>query len=511
MKSLSVLFSDADDRARAEAGGPPPYFADLNLDQLLDAITIGKENQYLKPFFLLPLGTKDAIEYRQGIMNDVDGKPLLGKLKTFNENFGKVRRSLDRWEKQLNMYERRRWLVDAAKFYCSAVRDLQESVHTEYLQSSGLQAFFSYLDDYVKAQCFRSLEEDTARLVSQLKSVRYTLLFQGNRVTVSKYAQEPDFGAEIEETFEKFKRGAAKDYRSETATWPEMNHVEEAILEKVVLLFPEEFAALDHFCTKHAGFVDETIALFEREIRFYTVYLEFVSSLRSMNLSFCMPQVSEDWTGILCRNAFDMALASKFKAEGKDVVPNDFSLDGNERVLVVTGPNQGGKTTFARLFGQIHHLAALGCPVPASSARIVLFDTIYTHFVKEENTQDLRGKLQDDLLRIHAILSQATNRSIVLINEIFTSTTSSDALLLSRRVLEMIRESNLVCVWVTFIDELASFGEDTVSMVGTVNPENPAERTYKILRNRPNGLAYAKAITEKYRLTYEKLRERIPS
>ena len=343
------------------------------------------------------------------------------------------------------------------------------------------------------------------------QKVKYCVLIKGSSFTVRKYDLESDYSATVEETFEKFKQGAAKDYKVKFSASEDMNHIEAKVLEFVARLYPDVFSALDDYCATNAGYLDETVAAFDREIQFYIAYLEYIAALKRSGLRFCYPSILDKGKEIYDYEGFDIALAHKLKAQNSPVVCNDFHLEGKERILVVSGPNQGGKTTFARAFGQLHYLASIGCPVPGGKAQLYLFDDLFTHFEREEKVEDLRGKLEDDLLRTRKIFNQTTPRSVIVMNEIFTSTTLKDETFLSAKLMKKLIELDVLAVWVTFVDELASFGPETVSMVSTVVPDNPALRTFKIVRQPADGLAYAMAIAQKHGLTYESIKQRIKS
>jgi len=511
MTFRSILFDGTADRVPDVRPAAPDCFIDLNLDQIVAAITAGRDEYNLKPFFYIPLHDIDAIAYRHEVMRALENVHLFDSIKTFAQSMQTMRQHLVQSGKLRNRRQKERWFLDAVQIYCDAVTCLAQDLSVAECTSRGLLAFREYLARYAASERFGALFKQTKELAADLASINYCILINSPHLQVRKYASESDYSAEVGATFERFKQGDAKDYKFNFSLSPDMNHIEEKVLDLVTRLYPDIFSTLEVFGTEHRDYLDSTIVTFDREIQFYIAYLERIALFKTAGLEFCYPHVVQACKEVYSHQGFDLALAGKLISERAVPVCNDFHLRDRERIIVVSGPNQGGKTTFARSFGQLHYLASLGCPIPGREAQLFLFDELLTHFEREESISNLRGKLQDDLVRVHQILERATPDSIIIMNEIFTSTTLRDAIVLSKRIATKVMELDLLCVWVTFLDELACLGEQTVSMVSTVVPDNPALRTYKIVRRPADGLSYAMSIAEKYRLTYDMIKQRVGS
>ena len=503
----SILF-DRDEGSVEAAAREPAFFADLHLDQVVASVTAGREEYEVAPFFYWPLHSVEAVHYRHRVLNELEREPLLEAVSAFAAGMGRMRKHLGLMDKLHYVRQKQRWFLEAGSVYCSTVSAFADRLAALELHSRGFVGLREYLTAYTASDVFTSLVAATRDVEGALAAITYAVNIRGNRVRVSRYEGEADMSEEIGRAFAKFKEGAVNDYRVRITESAHMNHVEAQILDLVARLFPEAFSELDEYCSRHKRYLDETIGRFDREVQFYLAYLEYIQPLKASGLAFAYPRLSARSKDVCSTEAFDLALAAKLVADGS-VVCNDFHVTDPERILVVSGPNNGGKTTFARMFGQLHYLASLGLPVPGADARLFLPDRIFTHFEREEDIETLRGKFEDELFRIHEILDHATAGSVLIMNESFGSTTLRDALVVGTEVMRQIIELDALCVFVTFVDELSSLDESTVSMMSTVVPEDPAVRTYKVVRKPADGLAYAAAIAEKYGLTYERLRERI--
>jgi hypothetical protein len=503
---VSILFPDPADSDRAEEHDQPEFVGDLLLGQVVAALTSRRGDYRLAPYFYMPLPTTRAVDYRQQVFHDLDGTALAGHLARFGQRMTTVRRALSYAAEVRAPQVSWRWALDGATGYVEAVRDLHAHLTAAPLRSAALRAFTDYLSDYLASEPFTRLAAEAHQVTGELDRLRYSLTIRGLRVTARPYDEEEDYAAQVAATFDRFRHGEVKAYQVEYRDTSTVGHIEAQVLERVARLFPEPFAMLERFRAGHRDLIDPTIALFDRQAQFYLAYLDHLRPLRAAGLDFCYPQVT-DARQIEVHDTFDLALCAKLAGDHTPIVRNDVRVQGHERIIVITGPNQGGKTTYARTIGQLCHLARLGLPVPGTSARLPLIDTVFSHFERGENLMDLRGKLQDDLIRIHEVLRDASDRSLIILNEIFTSTTLQDALALSTRILEDVTRLDALCVCVTFIDELASLNEKTTSVVAGVDPADPTIRTFRLEPRPADGRAYAAALAAKHQLTYHDITE----
>lgn len=499
------------------------FLPDLQLDHIIGSACAEDDAQLREPHpgasslracFLRPLRDPACIAYRQAVMRELEDAALATHFRSFADGMRRVRA----WQTSatltdVNPLQAARWGLEAALQYLATLRALDLALAGTQLQSAGLRGWRNWLADHLAGPAFGALEAAARALQTELEAATFNVYLRGNEVTVSACGDEVDYSAAVERTFARL-RGAQPGEGASVAGPAPLNPVEEEILARVAALHPQVFTRLAAFRSQHGGFVDATVRQFDADLRFYFAWLDYLAPLRAAGLPFCYPQLSVDDKSVELHDTFDLALGAALVREGQAVVGNDVELLGDERLLVITGPNQAGKTGVARAIGQAHHLAALGCAVPGRSARLYLCDRIFTHFEREENLARQQSKLEDDLVRMHAILAAATPRSLVILNEAFASTTLQDATALARCVMAELSRRDMLTVFVTFIDELAAFDAHTVSLVGVMGPAEQggeAVRTYRFCRRHADGRAYALAIAEKYGLSYARILERLPA
>jgi len=154
----SILFEKAADRPEKEALEAPRFFFDLNLDQIVNAITAGRQEYDLKPFFYTPLKSIEAINYRHEVFQDLENNNLFENIKSFGQKMRTMREHLAQADKLHYKYQKEGWFLEAVQIYCHAVNCLVHDLSFAELRSRGFLAFREYLTEYAHSDRFRSLQ-----------------------------------------------------------------------------------------------------------------------------------------------------------------------------------------------------------------------------------------------------------------------------------------------------------------------------------------------------------------
>jgi DNA mismatch repair protein MutS len=336
----SILFQGLNDPQAARDA--PDFFHNLNLDQIIQAVTAAWREYALEPFFYAPLKDIDTVIYRQEVMRDLENDALMEIIRSFSRQMSTMRLHFEFAEGSRYKHEKERWFLGAVETYCLAVEGLRQELARTELHSRELVKFRQYLAEYIDSPSFNELASETKNVVSGLSAITYSLTVKYGSISVRPYSGEIDYTTVVESTFEKFRRGAVKSYFTKVAVYSSVNHIQARVLEGVARLCPDHFHALETFRAQHGDYLNATISRFDREIQFYVAYLTFITKFRNAGLSFCYPRLSQSSKEIRWNCTFDMALANNLLDDGGSVVTNDIVLGGPERIFVVSGPNQGG-------------------------------------------------------------------------------------------------------------------------------------------------------------------------
>jgi len=171
------------------------------------------------------------------------------------------------------------------------------------------------------------------------------------------------------------------------------------------------------------------------------------------------------------------------------VVPMTLALGGSERVLVISGPNTGGKTVALKTTGLAVLAAQAGIPVAAQRARLPLFDNILVDIGDEQSIAADLSTFSAHVLNLKSMLASATERSLVLVDEMGTGTAPEEGAALAVALLDEFRAKNSIVLATTHHDRLKTYASTTPGVVNAAVEfdEVKLRPTYRLMVGVPGG------------------------
>ncbi len=485
---------------------------------------------------------KEVIEYRLDVLEDFMRVPKLAATvkKTVDIMLENDRKNIYR----LSAPDSFSMLAEALQAY-EAYVDCMELLHSFYeesrdkLHSAGVIGMFGYFEEQRRDPHYAQLKQETAELRAMIKnrvrSVTVAINLDETLVPVSAgilelsdepYILKPSLldriiyhGANFQSS--KIVKSVRNKYTGlNTDGEPNLNAADKA-------LFDELSALTDGFVQKLADVLEEyqKITLKDMysisyQLDFYLGAIDMINLCTSCGMKMSRPVISEDKTvikglfdPIYFREARTHNMRSK---EQKPVVLNDITFGEGEDFYLLTGANNGGKTTFVRAVGICFAMAQAGLYVPAESCLLRPADYIYTHFPKEEQTGINASRFTTEIKQFRTISDTITERSLLFMNESIQSTTPTECVDIAYEMVKIFTTIGVRGIFATHLPELAAKveelnGSGIRSKVGSLivlTDEATGERKYKVVKGQPSRTSYARSILNEFGISYEEIIKR---
>jgi DNA mismatch repair ATPase MutS len=230
--------------------------------------------------------------------------------------------------------------------------------------------------------------------------------------------------------------------------------------------------------------------MLQTELAFYVGCLNLHEQVAHMGepISFPVPVTPRERRHSF-QELYDVCLALTMKQK---IVGNDVNADSNN-LVIITGANQGGKSTFLRSIGLAQLMMQCGMFVPAESFSSNLCDGLFTHYKREEDTSMKSGKLDEELSRMSDIVDKITANTMILFNESFAVTNGREGSEIARKIVSALFRKDLKVFFVMHLYEFAhAFVEKKTERPIFLRAERQAdgEGTFKLLGGEPLETSY---------------------
>jgi hypothetical protein len=245
-----------------------------------------------------------------------------------------------------------------------------------------------------------------------------------------------------------------------------------------------------------ADHVRSFFEMLRAELGFYLSCLNLRDRLTAKGGPVCFPDPASPVPAdagharLSARGLYDAALA--LSLDDGQAVGNDLDADGRQ-LIMITGANQGGKSTFLRSAGQAHLMMQAGMFVPASSFAASISTAVFTHFKREEDVTMEMGKLDEELDRMSVIAGQITPGCLLLCNESFASTNEREGSEIARQVIRALTEAGIRIIFVTHLYDLAEryyAQHDPATLFLRAERQPDGRRTFRLPAGEPLPTSY---------------------
>ncbi|HYB01837.1 MAG TPA: hypothetical protein VED37_16575 [Ktedonobacteraceae bacterium] len=221
------------------------------------------------------------------------------------------------------------------------------------------------------------------------------------------------------------------------------------------------------------------------ELAFYIGCLNVQGQLAQMQEPLCFPQpMAPGERRHTFQGLYDICLALTMK---QGVVGNDGSASEKD-LVIITGANQGGKSTFLRSIGLAQVMMQAGMFVPAESFCANVCESMFTHYKRKEDASMTSGKLDEELSRMSFIVDHITSNSMILFNESFAATNEREGSEIARQIICALLEQGIKVFFVTHLYEFAhGFYDKNMQSAMFLRAERQADgrRTFKLREGEP--------------------------